>query len=671
MAGLLPLLAAPSYSESEPLADEVLQFSLEDILNVEVTSASKKKESLASVASAMFVISGKEIKQTGVTNIPDALRMVPGLQVAKIDSNKWAVSSRGFNGRFTNKLLVMIDGRTVYSPSFSGVYWDMQDIMLEDIERIEVIRGPGGTVWGANAVNGVINIITKHTADSQSNFVSVGAGNYEKAFLAARTGGKIADNSYGRLSFKANKRDNSSDQAENKDHWDSYRLAGRIDIRLNTNDSVSVSTEYYRGNLQQTIDHAIYSQPYSASNDEEAEFSGFNVLTRWDHHSNINNNWSLQFYIDQTNRDEFLLEDNRKTYDIDFTQRLKFSDNHSVVWGLNYRLIDSQFESSEVINIQKEQEKNELYSAFSQLELILLPDQLAITLGTKLERNDFTGNELQPSLKLNWTVNSSTQLWSSISKAVRTPSLAEKNFDVFGQILPPPCSSPPAPSCPPGSTFPIKVETAGTEAFQSEELIAYEIGLRLVPTRDVNLDISLFYNDYTKLRSFEVSAPTLAFTPVPHLVSDALFVNKVTGNTQGLEIAFGWKASEKTNIDLAYNYINTDIDWLDPIEQSQNTAAPKHQLSLRANYDIKETLNLNLWVRHVENHTVIKTYQATEIEPYTTLDLHFNWQLTPTVSLSLVGQNLLDKNHLEYIQESFIEATEIERSFYANIAVEF
>ena len=430
------LLANPVQASGS--MDNYLDLPLEDLLSMEVTSVSKKKQRLTEAAAAVFVITQEDIRRSGVTSIPEALRLAPGLQVAKIDANKWAISSRGFNTQFVNKLLVLIDGRSVYTPSYSGVYWDAQDTLLEDIDRIEVIRGPGATLWGANAVNGVINIITKQAGDTQGGLMVASAGNEEKVIAGLRYGAELNKNTHGRLYLKFNERDSSyapglDDEAG--DDWKSLRGGFRIDSQPSDKDRWTVQGDVYEADENQTLN--LWRDPSDPSNlnfapfyldantADEIESSGWNLLTRWDHLLSNTSNITLQLYYDHTKRAENFLLQEQDTLDIDFQHQLEVFGNHDLVWGLGYRHIEDEFSNTYIVAFLPDSGSSDLFSAFLQDEIELLPDRLRLTLGSKFEQNDFTGFEVQPSARLIWLPTERSTLWGSVSRAVRTPSRLE------------------------------------------------------------------------------------------------------------------------------------------------------------------------------------------------------------------------------------------------------
>lgn len=661
----------PAMAEPQPEAaedSEVLGLNLEDLLAVQVTSVSKRPQSLSDAAAAVFVISREDLRRSGVTNIPDALRMVPGMFVASIDPSKWAVSSRGFNGRFSNKLLVLVDGRTLYSPSFSGVYWEAQDVLLEDVERIEVIRGPGATLWGANAVNGVINIITRHAADTQGGLFAVGGGTVERGFATGRYGARLGEGSYGRAYAKAFKREGfvNPDGSASDDDWEALRAGFRLDSLITDRDNLTLQGDLYQEDINQNLVLPTLAPPFAKRVKDAADGAGGHVIARWDHALSAASNWSLQAYYDRFQRSDAYLSERRDTFDLDLTQRTVFANGHDVVWGLGYRYTQDDFQDTPAFQSLHNSQSNQLFSGFLQDEITLVPKTLWLTLGSKFEHNDYTGFEVQPSARLAWTLDPANKLWASIARAVRTPSRMDDDARFTSRVIPPFTSLNPLP-------IPMQAVVVGNSDMTSETLIAYEIGYRTAPFRNLSLDIAGFYNQYDDLRTFNYGTPKLA-SPPTHAVLITEFANGVTGHTYGAELAAIWEPTKRTRFDLAYSYIQTDINWRSTADLAQNTSAPRNMLSLRSGLNLSADLDLDIWLRYVDWIDVyqpILSDKPIEIDPYLTLDVRLAWRPAKDLELSLVGQNLLDSPHLEYIQESYVLPTEVERGVYGRLEWKF
>ncbi|RLJ17032.1 hypothetical protein DJ031_14820 [bacterium endosymbiont of Escarpia laminata] len=661
------LLSTPVLAEES--VDDYLDLGLEDLLSMEVTSVSKKKQRLNEVAAAAYVITQDDIRRSGVTSIPEALRLAPGIQVTKMDSNKWAISSRGFNAQFANKLLVLIDGRSVYAPSYSGVYWEVQDTVLEDIDRIEVIRGPGATVWGANAVNGVINIITKQASETQGGLVVAGAGNEEKAFTSLRYGAELGEQTFGRIYLKYNDRDSSfapSLDEQAGDDWNSLRAGFRVDGVLNASNQWTLQGDIYETDENQILQGVTQdpsdpanSPPYSDSNvADNIEASGWNLLGRWEQRLSEYSSTTLQVYYDHNERKEAILGQRHDTLDIDFQHQFNPLEGHDIVWGLGFRRIKDKFDNTFPISLLPDEQTSDLFSTFVQDEIELAPDTLRLTLGSKFEHNDYTGLEIQPSARLLWLPKEGHTLWTSVSRAVRTPSRVEDSSSIVPRIIP--IGPPPIP--------PLILTIHGNEDFEAEELTAIELGYRVQPAERLSLDLALFYNQYNNLGTFESVALT-----------ERVFDNKQEATSRGLELAMDWHLLEWWRLQANYSYIeveqetasdSTDIVTGPVVEGS----SPKHQLSVRSAMDLSNEWSLDLWAYYVDE-LAASSFSSAQIPilipSYTSLNTRLAWRPWEDLELSLVGQNLLQNHHAEFVGETFATQTEVERSVYGMIRFDF
>ncbi len=661
------LLSAPISAEES--LEAYLALDLEDLLSIEVTSVSKKKQRLNEVAAAAYVITQDDIRRSGVTSIPEALRLAPGIQVTKMDSNKWAISSRGFNAQFANKLLVLIDGRSVYTPSYSGVYWEIQDTMLEDIDRIEVIRGPGATVWGANAVNGVINIITKQASETQGGLLVAGAGNEEKALTSLRYGAELGEQTFGRIYLKYNDRDSSfapSLDEQAGDDWNSLRAGFRVDGVLNASNQWTLQGDIYETDENQILQGVTQdpsdpanSPPYSDSNvADNIEASGWNLLGRWERRLSEQSSTTLQVYYDHNERKEMILGQRHDTLDIDFQHQLSPLEGHDIVWGLGFRRIKDEFDNTFPVSLSPDEQTSDLFSAFVQDEIELAPDTLRLTLGSKFEHNDYTGFEIQPSARLLWLPKEGHTLWTSVSRAVRTPSRVEDSASIVPRIIP--IGPPPIP--------PFILTINGNEDFEAEELTAIELGYRVQPAERLSLDLALFYNQYNNLGTFESVALT-----------ERVFDNKLEATSRGFELAMDWHLLEWWRLQANYSYIeleqeaasdSTDIVTGPVVEGS----TPKHQLSVRSAMDLSNEWSLDLWAYYVDELAASSFSSAQipiPIPSYTSLNTRLAWRPWKGLELSLVGQNLLQDHHAEFVGETFATLTEVERSVYGMIRFDF
>src|SRR6266700_788626 len=483
LAGFLSvLLAGSTVAQNSRNVPDVTAMSMEDLMNLQVTSVSKHTQKVADAAAAIFVITQEDIRRSGATSIPEALRLVPGLEVARIDQNKWAIGSRGFNGRFDNKLLVLIDGRSVYTPLFSGVYWNVEDVMLEDIDRIEVIRGPGATLWGANAVNGVINIISRKAKDTQSGVVTAGAGTEERGSGSVRYGSKIGNTSYRAYGKYFNWGPSVYPSGTiAHDGWDALGGGFRADWTPAGANSLSLQGDIYRSRFDETLTVASLSAPYSNTFPNDGKYSGGNILGRWNHASE-GSSMSLQMYYDNTTiTDHSLFGDHQNILDIDFQHGFHVGDSQQFVWGVGYRSIRDKNDASFTVSLKPNQVTLNQFSTFIQDEISLADNRLQITLGSKFERNEFTGFEIEPNARLLWNLTPNQSIWTAVSRAVRTPALTEEGLRLNSQVIPPGTPANPTP-------LPAVVAVFGSQQFNSEDLLAYELGYRVQATSSVSLD---------------------------------------------------------------------------------------------------------------------------------------------------------------------------------------
>jgi iron complex outermembrane recepter protein len=659
------LLAVNSGAQSGQSVPDVTTLSMEDLMNMQVTSVSKRTQKVADAAAAVFVITQEDIRRSGATSIPEALRLVPGLEVARIDENKWAIASRGFNGRFDNKLLVLIDGRSVYTPLFSGVYWNVQDVMLEDIDRIEVIRGPGATLWGANAVNGVINIISKKAKDTQGGVVSAGAGTEQRGSSSARYGstiGNTAYRAYGKYFNWGPSLYSSGTTAH--DGWDELRGGFRADWTPAGANSLTLQGDIYQSKYGETLTVPSLSAPYSSTFPNNGNYSGGNILGRWNH-SSEGASMSLQMYYDNTTiADNSLFVDHQNIFDMDFQQGFHVGDSQQFVWGLGYRSIRDRNDSSFSVSLQPNQVTLNHFSAFLQDEVSLVDNRLRLTFGSKFEHNDFTGFEVQPNARLLWTLTPNQSVWTAVSRAVRTPALTEEGLRLNSAVIPP--ATPPNPT-----PFPAVVTVFGSHQFQSEDLLAYELGYRVQVTSSLSADIATFYNNYSNLRTAEPGVPSLEGSPAPtDIVIPFFAANKMSGGTYGAELFADWKVIPKWRLVGSYSYLQMDIrknsDSLDPTADNPNGSSPRHQWYVRSSIDLP---------MHFEDDTTLRFVDhlpSLNIPSYYSLDAHLGWRPVQLVEFSIGGQNLLNNQHLEFIPDFINTApTVVKRTVYGSLTFRF
>ena len=650
-AGIMLWLWTAPLSASPDLPDDLTELSLEALMGIEVTSVSKRPQQQHVAPAAVSVISAEDIRRWGVTSIPDALRRVPGLHIARIDANKWAVTARGFNSRFANKLLVLLDGRSVYTPLFAGVYWDALDTPLEDIDRIEVIRGPGGTLWGANAVNGVINIITRSATSTQGGLLAVGVGNETRNVTTLRYGGQADNGIAWRVYAKYRDEDNGYSQGQSHDASNLGQFGFRSDWALREGDQITLQGDYYDGQSGQQLTIPVNPSPAVVSFNDDTEQSGGNILFRWQRVVNDRADFSLQLYYDHVDRDGPVLREDRDTFDLDFDYRYQWGDRHNVLWGLGYRRQMDTTPATSTFRLDPASRDVNLYTAFIQDEISLVDDRLQVTLGSKFEHNDFTGFEYQPNLRMAWTPDRQQAVWAAISRAVRTPARGE--HDVRLQVVPPP-GAPPVPAV-----------VVGDRGFDSESLIAYELGYRFQASQHWFSDLTAFLNKYQNLRTFDPE-----ILPPPEL--GLPFANRLAGRAWGIEWNGQYKVNERWRLQAVYAYLNVELDLKDNSQDSFSRSAedssPAHQFSLWSAFDITPGWQLDTTLRYVGDINSPSPGAGQYVE----LDARLAWRPHTDLELSVAGQNLLHKHHREF-QADFIQtrATQVERSLFASLRLKF
>ncbi len=656
---LLIGLGIPVAQATQAMAKDLTELSIEDLMSVEVTTTvARKAQRLSDTAAAVFVITAEDIRRSGVTSIAEALRMVPGLEVARLDANRYAITARGFNGNFANKLLVLMDGRTVYSPLYSGVFWDVQDTLLEDIARIEVIRGPGASLWGANAVNGVINIITKPAKETQGGLLAAGLGTEEKGFGGLRYGGAMGDTTHYRAYAKYFNRDNAVDLQgnDNYDKLEVTRGGGRMDWQASARDAVTFQGDYYDGRVGNQGTYPLYDPPYLTDFKDNVPITGGNLLGRWQRTLSSSSDFIFQTYYDRTERPVVLLEETRDTFDLDFQHRFGLGRRQEIMWGAGYRLTQAHLVNGPAVFMRDEERQDQLFSFFLQDEIALWPEKLSLLLGSKFEENDYTGFEVQPNARLLWNAHRQHTFWGAVSRAVRTPSQAEHDTTLTRYVLP-------------GNPETL-IRFYGNEDFESEELIAYELGYRYVPEERLSLDLALFYNDYDQLRTAEAGAPFLEIGTPPYIVVPLYVDNQMKGHTYGTELALEFRPWQWWRLKAAYTYLKMHLQNYDtsndPTSEDAEGEVPRHQVSLLSYLDLPGNWGLDLWGRYVDD------LPAQDISDYITLDARLSWRPTARLELALVGQNLVEEKHQEYAPE-YIEFTpaEIERSVYVKMTWQF
>lgn len=671
-------------SDDDPFFD----LDLKEVLNLEITSVSKKPQTVSRAAAAVFVITSDDIRRSGASSIPELLRMAPGIQVGQISNNTWGVSSRGMDGRFTNKLLVLVDGRSIYTPTFSGVYWDVQDTVLADIERIEVIRGPGAAIWGANAVNGVINIITKSAAATQGGLVEASAGSSDRGTGSVRYGGKVGEIGHWRLYAKGFERDGSiveSTGARGNDYWQQQRVGFRTDLTPSGRDAVTIQGDYYDGRSGESASLNRLSAPYNILTGTTQSVSGGNLLGRWQRDISSTDSFTVQGYFDHTKRDwPAHLNEVRNTYDLDFQYRTKRLNGHDLVIGAAYRHSEDEMSASysgipsntlQFATFIPASSSTSLYSVFIQDDISLLPKELVLTLGTKLEHNDYSGLEHQPNAKLLWTPSETTTLWGSAARAVRTPSRIDAGGTVNQTVLPPFTSRNPL-------NLPVLITAQGR--VETETVIAYEAGWKQRITPTLSTDLAVFHNRYSDLRTglFGTAVCQPSGLPVStgcFLVPGQAYIqqptsggNLGTGQSYGMELSADWRIRPDLRFQFAWTELRIRMkEEGRAFTTDREGSTPKHQLGLRMAWNPRSDIDVDIWLRHVSKLPLIAEGIPT-IPAYNEADMRLAWRPSKDLELALIGRNLLHKRHKEFASELLdVQQMQIERAVLARLNWKF
>lgn len=653
-------LAGPAAAQQK--AVDLTNQSLEDLMNIQVVSVSKTEQSVARTAAAIFVITQEDIRRSGATNIPDLLRMVPGMDVAQIDSNSWAITARGFNARFSNELFVMVDGRSVYTPSFGGVYWDTLDVPLDDIERIEVIRGPGGSIWGTNAVNGVINIITKKASDTKGVLVTGGGGNVDQGFGTVQYGGSVGKNTDFRAFTKYFDQGHlpAVGGGDGGDGWSSLRGGFRTDTTISSKDSLSFQGDLYSiREGDPTVAFPTVTTPAAFPTELFVDISGGFIQGRWTHTISPRSGIDLQVSYDRYERDD-TVGDHRGIASLDFSHHFAWGERNNIVWGFNFLDSDAHSHGTLFTSFVPSDINLEVYGTFVQDEIAIRPDRIYLTVGTKFEHNHYSGFNVMPSARVAWTPTSKQTLWAAVSDAVRSPASLDTQFranfasiDVPGQV-------------------PIEIAFIGNPHVDDETLIAYELGYRRTFGKRLSIDFASYFNDYNHQETTEPAPEFFEETPAPpHYVLPSTYKNLMYGYTHGLEVSAAWKITSRWTLNPGYAFEEIHMH-LRPTSQdttsvaSAEGASPDHSAQLGSRVELPLGLTWDTSAYFVGRLT--DPVEAS----YTRLDSQLSWQFSERGSLSVVGQNLAQGLHAEFFDTTdSARTTLVKRSGYLKITWKF
>ena len=643
-------------------SNDYTERSLEDLMNIEVTSVSKKSQKVSATAAAIYVITQDEIRQSGALNVPDLLRMVPGLNVAQISGNTWAISARGLNEHFSDKLLVMIDGRSVYTPTFSGVYWDGVDMPLENIERIEVIRGPGGSSWGANAVNGVINIITKEASRTQGGLIVAGGGNIQQGFGTIQYGGELGSRAHYRVFSKYFNQTHMAGLAgdDAADQWDIFRAGFRTDSRLSSSDKLT-----FQGDLYTEREGIVMPQFNSFSNPGlhlitiAPSLSGGFFQTSWNHDYRNGSDSTLQFYFDRYHRDG-LVNETRNTFNIDFQHRLPWGTRQDIVWGAAYRNSTLYSIGNLSFSIVPADLTTQLFSSFVQDEISVIPGRLSLTLGSKLEHNYYSGWGVMPSGRIAWTLNERSMAWAAISRAIRTPATFDTDFraNIGGYIG--------------HGGIPVVFRLQGNRRQTNENVLAYEVGYRSTVSERLSVDVAAYYNSYTDGLGVEPQPAIPETTPwPPHIIAPLILDNSMYGESHGVETFATWRVTDRWTLTPAYTieeiHMHAHSGSLDTQSApGKEGSTPRHWARLASQFRFPRGFTLGV------SSTFTDRLPALAVPGYLRMDSQLTWSARENLSLSIAGQNLLRDHHLEFTDRwGGLASSRIKRSVFARFVWTF
>ncbi len=662
---LLLLSSEPAFAEYPAAPDgqsdflpTIARLELQDLLTQEVTSVLRKEQTLSTAPAAIFVLTAEDIRRSGATNIPDLLRIVPGVTVVRNNANSWSITARGFDTNGSAKLLVLIDGRSVYTPLFSGVFWDVQDVIFDDIERIEVIRGPGAVSWGENAVNGVINIITKRAKDTQGWFFEGGGGKEEQGFGSLQYGGQAGEDTSYRVFGKFFKRDSFTEaNGENaQDGWDMARGGFRLDSKLSKRDDVSVQGALYNGDSAARVDRfESFAPPFTRLLKDDTDLGGGHLMATYNHTFSADSELTVRSYYDRTERFTQSAGEERDTWDLDVQHHLRASETHDLVYGGDIRFSNDEIRNGTDLQFDPTTQTDHLFTLFVQDQITIVPERFSLIPGIKLGYNSYSHMEYQPALKAVWTPGRDKTLWGSVSRAVRIPARLDQDVIAYGNgaVLP--------------DGTPAVLQVLGSKDFEGEDLMAYEIGFRAEPVSSFSYDIATFFHRYRDLLSAEMLPPALVTDPgPPHLVSPLLINNEAHGDTFGAETAVSWKPADTVALTATYSFTKVNLapnaGQSDIGSQTTERRTPVNQAGLRAHINLPWNLELDPALYYVDSTP------GNDTDSYIRADARLGWLMHKNASVEFVVQDLFDNAHTESASGRNVG---IERAYFGRVKLKF
>jgi iron complex outermembrane receptor protein len=645
-------MALCSEGQNQNSTESLSNLSLEQLGAIEVTTATKEPEEVWNTAAAIYVITQEDIRRSGATSVPELLRLAPGVEVARMDSDHWAVGIRGFGSQFSKSVLVLIDGRSVYTPLFAGVYWQVQNVLLDDVERIEIIRGPGGTIWGANAVNGVINIITKSSAGTHGALASASGGNVDQGMGNFRYGGELGKLNYRVYGMAFGRAPEFHTDQTTFDDWQTGQGGFRTDWATNR-DSFTLQGDVYKGYDGERVEVSSYSPPSIAVLDGEHNVTGENVLGRWKRDLSAGSSIQIQGYYDRTSRLSPQLDEVRNTFDIDALYHVTAFGRNHLLFGAGARWSpDAIVQKFATLDFEPQHETDSIYSSFIQDQISIVPNVLSVTVGSKFEHNNYSGFEVQPDARLLWTPTKRQTIWAAFTRAVRTPSRLDTDLQLTDLLEAKP---------------PIYLRVLGSKDFRSETLAGTELGYRILVAEKLYVDATAFYNDYNDLYGYGPGTISPESSPAPtHLIFQLPLANALKGLTKGVEISPDWKPATWWDLRGSYSFLHLFVhdkagftDALNTV--SDNGSSPHHQVEFQSLLNLPRKFQFDATFRYVS------ALPAQSVKAYQTGDVRVGWVPNGFLDISFVGQNLFQPHHPEFGGDDG-PLVGIRRSYYAKVA---
>lgn len=650
------LLAPAAAAGQQPTPRDLAGLGLEELAQIRITAASRKPEPIGRVAAAVHILTRDDIRRSAATSLPELLRLVPGLQVARGGSREWAISARGFFSSLSaDKFLVLVDGRPIYSPLFAGVFWDVQDLVLADVERVEVILGPGASVWGANAVNGVINVITLRATETIGGLVAADVGTEERVRLRGRYGIPVGNGAAVRGYAQYLDRDAAAIQGggDARNDWSWGMVGARFDTRPGARDMLSAQVQAYWAGGEMLRVLPAPDPPFQQLDEGDVEASGGYARVRWTRQLSDRSEFALQAYADRARRTEggFWRDSRVDVAEVDFQHRLAVGRRHDLVWGAGFRLIDDDNPPTYTLAFLPQRRTTTLGQGFIQDDIDIGGGRWYLTLGTRLERSSYTGLEVQPTVRLRWSSRTTHTVWAGVSRAVRSPTRLDEDVrEVAGTI--------------PGDP-PITIVAQGLDRFQPERLIGYEVGYRGEPTHNIGLDASVFFHSYRQLRTLRPEPLDPATGTVRYLIRNGAY-----GESWGGTLAATWRVLPPWRLRASYTYLHVwsglTSERPGEVVDAVDGLTPAHQASLQSSWDLGHAVELDVTMRYVDS------LEAAGVPDYAQADVRLAWRPVPALTLAVIGQDLLAERHREFRPDVFVpEIREIERRVLGRVAWRF